>query len=77
MTIQVERKGARSRVESGISTGGKAQEMPMFPMKGIEGFDMKNLKLNEFKKHYGRGYSRMSQTQTIDVKPSARVDTFA
>lgn len=49
----------------------------MFPMRPIEGKDKKNLKLEEFRRQYGKRYSRLDNTKTIEIKPGKRVDTFA
>lgn len=73
--ISFDRKGGKGKEE--VKNQNKALEIPMFPMKPIEGFDKKNLKLDEFKKHYGKRYERMDKIQTIDIKPGKRVDTFA
>lgn len=47
--------------------------MPFFPMKYIDGYEVKNLKLEQYKKFYGRKYNRLDQrNHTIDMNATAR-----
>lgn len=48
-------------------------EMPMFPMKFIDDNETKNMKLEEYRKFYGRKYNRLDQrNHTIDMNATTR-----
>lgn len=60
----------------GSAKGVKPMEMPIFPMK-FKDFghtqDLHNYKLEDYRKHFGRRYSRLEQTsQTIDLNTTVR-----
>ena len=39
--------------------------MPLFGMKAADPYNVKNLKLEEYRKHFGKRYSRMGATMPI------------
>ena len=47
--------------------------MPMFPMKFIDDHETKNMKLEEYRRFYGRKYNRLDQrNHTIDMNATTR-----
>ncbi|MFM7853702.1 MAG: hypothetical protein ACKO96_17705 [Flammeovirgaceae bacterium] len=44
----------------------KPLDIPTFYMKNIEGYEIKKMKMAEFKKKFGKGYSRLGN-QTIET----------
>lgn len=48
----------------------RAMQMPLFPVSHKDFshiHEVKNYKLHDYRKHFGRRYSRLDQSQTIDT----------
>ena len=77
-TFHIEGKKPKEKGGDNSFYANKLLEMPLFPMKRAEPYNVKNLKLEEYKKHFGQKYSRMgmNQTQRVQRATTSRDDLF-